>query len=123
MDIFTDRQESASAGYESASREVDVASVNHPGEAQLRWMDPAKHERKVVRIVNPSAVAVTVKIEKGIIFTDTEPGVVVESGGLTEFLIPERDEITINLELLCPYLDIFLKALNQARVSIYLAGR
>lgn len=65
----------------------------------------------------------TVKIEKRITFTESGPGVVVESGGLTEFPVPARDEITINLELLSSYLDIFLKAPNQTRVNVYLAGR
>ena len=97
--------------------------MNYPAPPQLRWRDPAKHKRKVVRIVNPSAVAVTVKIEKRITFTETEPEVAVESGGLTEFPVPARDEITINLELLLSYLDIFLKAPNQTKVNVYLAGR
>ena len=70
--------------------------MNCPAPPHLCWRDPAKHERKAVRIVNPSGVAVTVKIEKRITFTETGPGVAVESGGLTEFPVPARDEITIN---------------------------
>lgn len=123
MDVFTNRQKGAPVGYESASHEVDVATANYPAEAQLSWRDPAKHERKAIRVVNPTGVAVTVKIEKRITFTETEPGVAVESGGLSEFPVPARDEITINLELLSSYLDIFLKAPNAATVTVYLAGR
>ena len=58
MDVYTDRQEGAPPGYESGSHAVDVAAVNYPAAAHLRWRDPAKHERKAVRIVNPSGVAV-----------------------------------------------------------------
>ncbi len=76
-----------------------------------------------MRIVDPSAVAVTIKIEKKITFTETGVGMAVESGGLTEFSVPANDEITINLKLLLSYLDIFLKAPNQTKVTIYLAGR
>ena len=72
--------------------------------------------------MNPSAVAVTVKIEKRITFTETETGVAVESGGLTEFPIAANDEITFDFDLLFSELAILLKANSTARVDLYLAG-
>ncbi len=123
MNIFTNRQAGAPAGYESGSIEVDVAAVAYPAEAQVVWKDPTKHSRQAIRIINNSAVAVTAKIEKKITFTAGEPGLPVESGGLKEFPIPANDEIIINFELISSELAIFLKAPGAAQVTVYLAGK
>lgn len=123
MDIYTQRQTGAPAGYESASAEVEVDTPGYPSDAQVVWKDPASLDRKALRIVNTSATPVTAKLEKKITFADGEPGLEVESGGLTEFPIPANDEIVMNFELIFSELSIFLKAASAVTVKVYIAGR